>query len=132
MVPVPERFIDLHARADAGAGADTRPPVGGTNGGLAAGHERAHPRVAMPTRRFLVTFLALAAATLLSAAPAAAIPADWTAASRALATHAVVSPDIAVQLDGTPHIATDGGPTPGIWYLTRIGTTWEQTQVTTG
>lgn len=82
--------------------------------------------------RALPALLALAAATLLSAAPAAAIPSDWTAASRAFATHAVVSPDIAVQLDGTPHIATEGGPTPGIWYVTRVGTTWEGVQITTG
>lgn len=89
-------------------------------------------RTLSPARAPATLLAAMAAALLLSAAPAAAIPGDWTPASRAFATHASVSPDIAVQPDGTPHIAMDGGPTAGIWYATRVGTTWEETQVTTG
>lgn len=71
-------------------------------------------------------------AALLVAMPAAAVPTGWTGASRAYPTGQAVLHDIAVETDGTTHIATEGGAAGGIWYVTRVGTTWERTQVTTG
>ena len=81
--------------------------------------------------RFAATLLGVVAAVAI-ALPAAAVPADWTAPSRGFATHALVAHDLAVEPDGTAHIATEGGATPGIWAITRSGSTWDTVQVTSG
>jgi len=80
--------------------------------------------------RAAVLVLAAVALTV-SASPAGAVPSGWTAPSRAHATHSLVTHDIAVETDGTAHIATQDGEDPGLWYVARVGTTWDRTRITT-
>lgn len=66
------------------------------------------------------------------AAPASAVPTGWTAPSRAHATHKVVVHDLAVEPDGTVHLAVESDDSSGIWYVTGGPGSWFKEKVTDG
>ena len=74
----------------------------------------------------------LGALLVAGTAPVAAVPTGWTAPTRAHATHAAVAHDLASEADGSVHLAVEGAPAAGIWYVTRSGSSWDKVQVSAG
>ncbi len=71
-------------------------------------------------------------ALMLAATPSAAVPSGWTRPSRAHATHATVAHDLAVEADGTIHLAVEGARDGGIWYISGGPGAWSRQQVSSG
>ncbi len=82
-----------------------------------------------PVLPLVLGALLLAAAP---AAPAAAVPTGWTSPSRAHATHKVVAHDLAVESDGTVHLAIESDNDTGIWYVTGGPGSWFKEPITIG
>jgi hypothetical protein len=69
---------------------------------------------------------------VVTAAPTSAIPTGWTAPSRAHVTHKVVAHDLAVEADGTVHLAIESDDGSGVWYVTGGPGAWFKEQITVG
>jgi hypothetical protein len=82
-------------------------------------------------RRASTVSVAVALAAVIGgAAPAGAVPSNWTNPTKAWGSPGGPAHDVAVET-GTvfTHIASQGGP-PGIWHIAGTGSSWTRTRLT--